>query len=536
MGSATLGILLAQDIAVVPLLVLLPLIEAPQVGSTEEGAMGLFAALLPTLGKAFGGLALLLLTGRTVLRKIFELVAESRSSTAFVAMFLLTVCGISVLTEQFGLSATLGAFLAGVLLAETNFRPKVEVDIQPFRLLLALFFVTTGTSIDAQLLMDQFPSVIVLTVGVIAIKTAIITAWGPVVGLTRAESFRTGLLLSQGGEFAFVIFSLASKLDVLPKDLNDLLIIVVVLTMGLTPLLEELGNKLTKQPKSSVPNLADGELEEQTALVSREGSASSDYIVVVGFGQAGQTISNLLMSPFIMEGDAGTSKMSIVAFDLEMERVRAAQSQNLPVYFGDGSQKEVLDAAGIKEPKAVIITYSSRDRITAAVERVRDSYGDDLKIYARAKDAAHVVQVQKAGASACIAETATLSFAMGSCVLQDLGVTKSDVELASSALDNSILTRASEKISDGQSGSALERDLYIYNTPYLARKEGAAEAAAIASAAVQFRSDETVLVPAGGNSIDCGDSDTIEECVVDAYLLETDAEKDPSTVASKPPI
>ena len=146
--------------------------------------------------------------------------AESRSPEAFVALCLLTVTGTSLLTQKLGFSDSLGAFLAGALLAETNYRTQVEADIRPFRgLLLGLFFVTTGTSIDFNLLTKEWPNIFALLAGLIAIKTAIITALGPRVGLTLAESVRTGLLLSQGGEFAFVVFSLANQSVLLPTQI-----------------------------------------------------------------------------------------------------------------------------------------------------------------------------------------------------------------------------------------------------------------------------------------------------------------------------
>ncbi|PKI47695.1 hypothetical protein CRG98_031914 [Punica granatum] len=206
-GSATLGILLLQDIAVVPLLVVLPILESQNL--VEE-------SILPMLAqeslKALLGLGLLSLGGKYLLRRVFEVVAEARSSEAFVALCLLTVAGTSLITQKLGFSDTLGAFLAGAILAETNFRTQIEADIRPFRgLLLGLFFVTTGTSIDMQLLIREWPNVLALLGGLIVIKTLIITTIGPRVGLTLQESVRIGLLLSQGGEFGFVVFSLANR-------------------------------------------------------------------------------------------------------------------------------------------------------------------------------------------------------------------------------------------------------------------------------------------------------------------------------------
>eukprot|EP00240_Pyramimonas_obovata_P000968 CAMPEP_0118921988 /NCGR_PEP_ID=MMETSP1169-20130426/1082_1 /TAXON_ID=36882 /ORGANISM="Pyramimonas obovata, Strain CCMP722" /LENGTH=539 /DNA_ID=CAMNT_0006862801 /DNA_START=269 /DNA_END=1884 /DNA_ORIENTATION=- len=256
-GSATLGILLMQDIAVVPLLVLLPLIEAQKGGSGSASDMLL--ELAPTLGTAMAGLTALLLVGRVGLKWAFDVVMSTRSHDAFVALCLLTVCGTSVVTTSIGLSDTLGAFLAGVLLAETNFRSQVEADMRPFRaLLLGLFFLCTGTEVDMQILKEEWPNVLALTAGLIGIKAAVITGLGPTVGLTRAESVRTGFILSQGGEFAFVVFTLANNLQILPEDLNQLLIVVVILSMALTPALSELGDWASKKVEAWEKEQAEG--------------------------------------------------------------------------------------------------------------------------------------------------------------------------------------------------------------------------------------------------------------------------------------
>jgi len=248
-GAATLGILLMQDIAVVPLLVLLPLYEGMHSSGVAD-AMTMAAAtpstadLLQRGAVALLGLGLVAGVSKLLLRRVFDLIASTSSEEAFVALCLLSVTGTSFATKELGFSDTLGAFLAGAVLAETNYRKQVEKDIKPFRgLLLALFFVTTGTSIDLELLAQQWPNVLALLAGLIVIKTAIVALAGPFVGLSRAESVRTGLLLSQGGEFAFVLLSLAEELEVLPGVTNRLLIIVVVLSMALTPVLAELGEK-----------------------------------------------------------------------------------------------------------------------------------------------------------------------------------------------------------------------------------------------------------------------------------------------------
>jgi len=225
-GEASLGILLLQDIAVVPLLVLLPIIES------SDGPMPLSAQLIllgETFIKAILGLGGILIVGGQIVRYLFSLIAKTKSSETFVALCLLVALGTGALTEELGLSSTLGAFTAGTLLAESNYRTQIEADIKPFRgLLLGLFFLTTGASVDPSVIQEQFPTVLALLAGLIAFKAAIITFLGPKFGLSLQESIRTGFLLSGGGEFAFVVFTLADRLQVLPHQLAKILVGVVV--------------------------------------------------------------------------------------------------------------------------------------------------------------------------------------------------------------------------------------------------------------------------------------------------------------------
>eukprot|EP00878_Enallax_costatus_P013828 GHUV01014463.1.p1 GENE.GHUV01014463.1~~GHUV01014463.1.p1 ORF type:complete len:492 (+),score=144.01 GHUV01014463.1:299-1774(+) len=224
-GSATLGILLFQDIAVVPFLVLLPLIESH--GGMEGASPDTLLQMLgPTAATSLAGLGALLLGGRVILRRVFEIIAESRSNDAFVALCLLTVGGSSLLTKQLGLSDTLGAFIAGVLLAETSFRTQVEADIRPFRgLLIGLFFMSVGGSINMGVFRENYDVILWMLAGLVSLKAAVNIALGPLFGLSKGESIRTGFLLSQGGEFAFVLLSLACQLKLLPEELNQILII-----------------------------------------------------------------------------------------------------------------------------------------------------------------------------------------------------------------------------------------------------------------------------------------------------------------------
>ncbi|KAL0422471.1 UNVERIFIED_CONTAM: K(+) efflux antiporter 3, chloroplastic [Sesamum latifolium] len=431
-GSATLGILLLQDIAVVPLLVILPVLESQNL--VEES---IWPMLAKESLKALGGLGLLSLGGKYLLRRVFEVVAETRSSEAFVALCLLTVAGTSLLTQELGFSDTLGAFLAGALLAETNFRTQIEADIRPFRgLLLGLFFVTTGTSIDMQLLIREWPNVLSLLAGLIVIKTLIITAIGPRVGLTLQESIRIGLLLSQGGEFGFVVFSLANRLGVLPLELNKLLIIVVVLSMALTPLLNDVGRK--------VADFIGEKFEDEGKIDGSINFDASEPVVIVGFGQKAQILANFLSTPLAsgIDGDAG---WPYVAFDLDPSVVKTSRKLGFPVLYGDGSRPAVLQSAGINSPKAVMVMYTGKTRTLEAVQRIRLAF-PAIPIYARAQDMMHLLDLKKAGATDAILENAETSLQLGSKLLKGLGVMSDDVSFLSQLVRDSMVLQAQETL------------------------------------------------------------------------------------------
>ncbi|GAB2247121.1 hypothetical protein Droror1_Dr00007003 [Drosera rotundifolia] len=430
-GSATFGILLLQDIVVVPLLVILPVIESQSL--VQES---IWPMLLKESLKALGGLGLLSLGGKFFLRRVFEVIAETRSSEAFVALCLLTMAGTSLITQKLGFSDTLGAFLAGALLAETNFRTQIEADIRPFRgLLIGMFFVTTGTSIDMQLLYQEWPNVLVLLGGLIAIKTLIITAIGPRVGLTFQESIRIGFLLSQGGEFSFVVFSLANRLGVLPLELNKLLIIVVVLSMALTPFLNELGRRAA--------DFFSERFDMDEKVPKTINYDVSDPVVILGFGQMGQVLANFLSAPLAPGVDSSVAGWPYIAFDLDPSVVKAATERGFPVMYGDGSRPAVLQSAGISSPKAVIVMYTGKKRTVETVQRIRLAY-PAVPIYARAGDLGHLLELKKVGATDAILENAETSLQLGSKLLKGFGVMSDDVTFLSQLVRDSMELQAQE--------------------------------------------------------------------------------------------
>ncbi|KAJ7968354.1 K(+) efflux antiporter chloroplastic-like [Quillaja saponaria] len=459
-GSATLGILLFQDIAVVPLLVILPVLESQNIA--EES---IWPMLAKESLKALGGLGLLSLGGKYILRRIFEVVADARSSEAFVALCLLTIAGTSLLTQKLGFSDTLGAFLAGALLAETNFRTQIEADIKPFRgLLLGLFFVTTGTSIDMQLLFREWPNVLSLLAGLIVIKTLIITAIGPRVGLTLQESIRIGLLLSQGGEFGFVVFSLANSLGVLPLELNKLLIIVVVLSMALTPLLSEAGRRAA--------GFLDDKLDAEDKAVETVDFNASEPVVILGFGQMGQVLANFLSTPLASGGDSDSVGWPYVGFDLDLKVVKTSRNLGFPILYGDGSRPAVLQSAGISSPKAVMVMYTGKKMAIEAVQRLRLAF-PAIPIYARARDIKHLLDLKNAGATDAILENAETSLQLGSRLLKGLGVMSDDVTFLSQLVRDSMELQAQDAISNPDlSESDIMKPLQVRVADLIGVREG----------------------------------------------------------------
>ncbi|OEL26897.1 K(+) efflux antiporter 3, chloroplastic [Dichanthelium oligosanthes] len=544
-GSATLGILLLQDIAVVPLLVILPVLESQNIVETS-----VWPILLAESLKALGGLGLLSLGGKYLMRRVFEFVAESRSSEAFVALCLLTVAGTSLITQQLGFSDTLGAFLAGAILAETNFRTQIEADIRPFRgLLLGLFFVTTGTSIDMQLLIREWPNVLSLLGGLIAIKTLIITAIGPRVGLTLQESVRIGLLLSQGGEFGFVVFSLANRLGVLPLELNKLLIIVVVLSMALTPLLNEVGRKVAGIIDESA------EVKEKPAEMVNYGA--TEPIVILGFGEMGQVLAKFLSAPLSFGLDQDAEGWPYVAFDLNPAVVKSARRSGFPVLYGDGSRPAVLQSAGITFPKAIMVMYTGKEKTTEAVSRLRQAFTAvrisnmietlflRVPIYARAQDLSHLLDLKKEGATDVVLENAETSLQLGSILLRGLGVMSDDVSFLSKLVRNSMEVQAQEALKDsGDKEVDIMKPLQVRVSDLVESNGNSSRMIAQEqSLSLSSRPDLEAIKPPVGNRIlgmkmekdqpgyDFGGIDSADG--VTYCLLESDDESDEASGASK---
>eukprot|EP01036_Dinobryon_divergens_P023585 gene23585-31945_t len=436
-GAACLGILLLQDIAVVPLLVLLPIIESNGGSITVEAQLTLLGA---TFLKALLGLGGILVVGGRFVRYLFSIVAKTQSSEAFVALCLLVAVGIGALTDSLGLSSTLGAFAAGTLLAESNYRTQIESDIKPFKgLLLGLFFLTTGASVDPVVIQEQWPTVLALLAGLISFKAIITTCLGPIFGLTKAESVRTGLLLSGGGEFAFVVLTLGDKLNVLPNQLAKILVGVVVLSMALTPYLSKLGDKLGKvvedyerqQEYELAVEAGSMGNADQGSFVGHDDLSDCDVVVVCGYDKVGETVVRFLTEPSVQaqleEGRGITRATKYIAFDLDPTLVVKGFKDNKRILYGDGSQPMVLATAGVSSPSMFVVTYGDSEQSVKAVERLRQAF-PEVPILARATDTEEYFHLIDAGATLALSDDRESSLSLGVSLLQRLGISSEAVE------------------------------------------------------------------------------------------------------------
>ena len=397
-GQAALSVLLLQDLAVVPLLTLVSLLAAES--TLLEGIE--FAVL-----DAVVVITVVILAGRFLLSPVLRLVATSRTAEVFTAAAVFAVLGTAWLMQQVGLSLALGAFLAGLMMAESQYRHQVIADIQPFRgILLGLFFMAVGMSIDFGLL-GRHPALIAgLVLGLLLVKSSILWALCRLMGIDTPNATRVAMLLSQSGEFGFVIFGLAAISGVLPEALFHILVLLVALSMTTTPLManlcELLGRCLTR---SLMPH------DVNTGHIGTD----RPHVIIAGFGRVGRRVAKILQS----------ADTPYLAIDSNAERVREGRQDGFSVFFGDASQADVLKAAGAGEAGVLVCTL---DREVPAVRLVNimRQYYPQIAIHVRGRDRRHCDQLLKAGATIAISETLEASLQLGHAVLLAMGSPEED--------------------------------------------------------------------------------------------------------------
>jgi monovalent cation:proton antiporter-2 (CPA2) family protein len=399
MGRMSFSIVLFQDLAVVPLLALVSYLADD--GSTTISEFSLLYGVAVIIG--------LLLMGRYLLNPILGRIVASQDPEVFIAVAVLLVLGVAWLMESIGLSMALGAFLAGLMLAESQYRHQIEADILPFRgILLGLFFMTVGMGVDFGLLWQHLGAIVGLTICLMVIKGSVVYALARAGGARHDVAVQSGALLSQSGEFGFVLFGVAGTLGLLELQLSQILTLIIALTMVLTPFVVKGANILLL--KYYVPKPSDdGEYPEFM-------DDSQAYVILAGFGRVGARIGALL-------GEAG---VSYIALDMKQDRVKVARAQGFPVFFGDASQVKVLQAAGAERAKMLVIALEEPEKVDRLVFLTRQAY-PNMIIHARARDRQHCADLISQGATTTVSETLEISLRLTEEALLGSGVDRSEV-------------------------------------------------------------------------------------------------------------
>ncbi len=399
-GKRVIGVLLFQDLAVVPLLVLIPALGSP--------ADQLFTALAVAGLKATLLVGLLLTGGQRVMRWWLTIVARRKSEELFVLNLLLVTLALSWLTELAGLSLALGAFIAGMLISETEFKHQVETDIRPFHdVLLGLFFISVGMLLDWRIVLERWPLVLLLTTLPVLFKLALVTGLTRALGATTGVSLRTGLYLAQGGEFGFVLLMLANQSALLPPNLLNPILASIVLSMLATPFIIMYSNAIVMRLVSS------DWLQQslQMTSIARKSINTSKHVIICGYGRCGQNLGHLLEA----EG------IPYIALDLDPDRVRQAAAAGDSVVFGDAVRLQSLMAAGLARASAVVVTYLDTASALKVLANTR-AHAPTVPVIVRTVDDHDLEKLQAAGATAVVPEAIEGSLMLASHALALVGV------------------------------------------------------------------------------------------------------------------
>ena len=399
-GRDIVGVLLFQDLAVVPLLILIPAIA--------EGSGDLAQRLALALAKAAAVLLIVLFLGQKLMRGWFHVVARRRSHELFILNVLLITLGLAWLTERAGLSLALGAFLAGMLIAETEYRHQVDEDIRPFReILLGLFFVTIGMRLDLGTVGANLVLTLALTALLVIFKFALVTALSRAFGSTPGAALRTGLALAQGGEFSLVLMVQAQSLALLDHDVSQLVVAAMLLSMIAAPFLIQASDKLVLRWSSAEWMLQSLALHR----VATQSLATEGHVIVCGYGRTGQRLAHLLEQ----------EQIEVIALDTDPERVRGAAAAGERVVYGDASRYETLVAAGIARASALVVTFADTALALRILHHVKTLH-PSLPVIVRTLDDADLDRLIAAGASEVVPETFESSLMLASHALVLLGV------------------------------------------------------------------------------------------------------------------
>ena len=394
-GRAVFSVLLFQDLAVAPILVTLSVLAG-------GGAVALSPKLLLAFAPAAVGVLVLVALGRLLLRPMLRSVARAKSEEMFMAACLLVVIGAGLVSALAGLSMALGAFIAGLLLAETEYRHEVEVTIEPFKgLLLGLFFVSVGTSLDLSVLAERPAAVLGVAAGLIGIKGAVVLGAARLFGLAGRRAAESALLLAGGGEFAFVILAAAMAGQVVDRATGETMLVAATLSMMAIPGLAAIGLRLG------------GRRTAETTLAAEPpgGVGETPRVLVVGYGRVGKLVGEML----------GRHQIPWLAAEREPRLVEAGRRAGETIFYGDASRPEFLVRCGLERAPALVVTMDSPDGVEAVVGAAREMRAD-LTIVARARDARQAQRLYDLGATDAVPETVEASLQLSEAVLVEIGV------------------------------------------------------------------------------------------------------------------
>lgn len=408
-GRAAVGILIFQDIMAIPLLILIP---ALAMSNPEDNALAI--SLLIAFAKGIVIVVVMHAIGRYLLRPLFNEVASAKSSELFTLTVLLVALSSAALTEEMGLSMTLGAFLAGMMLGETEYRHQIESDIRPFQdILLGLFFVTVGMLISMERLIEHFWIILAVTLTIIAVKVGIIYTIARLFGNEPGVSTRTAISLGQVGEFGLVLMTLAFTYRLLPEDTGNILLTAAVISMAVSPFMVKFNGQITRFLHRSSYSQSHAEFERS---IAEDNVYLSNHVILCGFGRVGQTVSRFLHK----------ANENFVALDMDIRRVNEAHNAGERVYYGDAAKERILHAAGIEKAKALIITFSDYHASIKILKSIRQHH-PDIPILVRTIDDAHLNEFIEAGATEVVPDTFESSIMLSSHLLLMIGQSPSKV-------------------------------------------------------------------------------------------------------------
>jgi len=396
-GRTSFAILLFQDLAVIPILLMVGVLGQESSGPVLQGIAIAVAQAVLAVGLIIG-------VGRFALRPLLRLVAGINSSDLFMAAVLLIAVGTGVLANYAGLSMALGAFIAGLTLAETEYRRAIEAVIEPFKgLLLGAFFLLVGLGIDLHGFIESPVQILSVAIAIVLAKTAVTYLFARLMKVNHAAALESSLLLGPSGEFAFVILSSAAALSILDRTMFSQLLLIVSLTMAAIPFLSILGKKLVKRSKKLQGN------SPETLEAPPEDDRPR--IIVAGFGRVGHLIGSML----------DEHKIPYIAVDADAALVTRERRAGFPVYYGDAANIEFLKKCGLADAKAIAITMDNPTRVDD-VARAARAESPDLKIIARARDERHAMRLYTAGVTEAVPETIESSLQLGESLLVEAGI------------------------------------------------------------------------------------------------------------------